>query len=418
MARFDANGTYRAREVRKAWRLVVAGDLCPMGEVEEALLQRRYDVVPGTGVLSVLRQADVVHVNLESPLCSVEKPIVKSGPNFHASVAVASRLREVGITAVGLANNHIMDQGPDGLRETIPALEATGIGWHGAASSYETATKPLVVETPYGSAAFLNVAEGEFAQAVPGRPGAARFAAVENLPAIQAAARTNRFVVVVVHAGNEHQPFPPPYYQERYRAFIDAGAHMVVAHHPHIVQGVELYRDRPIFYSLGNFLFDYARREAAGHTDVGMLVQAELDEQGVAALQLRPYRAGPNAGVELLDGARFGRFMACIERLSAPLADLELLRSLWEEEARLLLEGGLRNHIARIPAALDPTAEEHQQATAVALNLFRCDAHHQSAETALRLLYEGRIESVPEHRREILALRGELAAIAGDVSAT
>jgi hypothetical protein len=122
--------------------------------------------------------------------------------------------------------------------------------------------------------------------------------------------------------------------------------------------------------------------------------------------------------VELLDGARFGRFMACVERLSAPLADQELLRSLWEEEARLLLEGGLRNHIARIPAALDPTAEEHQQATAVALNLFRCDAHHQSAETALRLLYEGRIESVPEHRREILALRGELAAIAGDVSAT
>jgi len=385
-----------------------------MGSVEAALIERRYDAVPGSGAVSLFRQADFVHVNLESPLCSGVEPIVKTGPNFHAAVGVASRLREVGITAVGLANNHIMDQGADGLRETIAALEAAGIRRHGAALRYGGAMEPLVAETPHGPAAFLNVAEGEFAQGAPDAPGAARFSAVENLPAIQAAARTNRFVVVIVHAGNEHQPFPPPYYQQRYRAFIDAGAHMVVAHHPHIVQGVERYRERPICYSLGNFLFDYAGRKAPAHTDAGMLVEAEIDEDGVGALHLRPYRATSEAGVKLLGGERFERFMACMERLSAPLADMKRLRSLWEEEARMLLAGGLRNHVSRIPDALDPAAKDHERAAAVAFNLFRCDAHRHSAETALRLLYEGRSASEPALRREIVSLRDEIAAIAGD----
>lgn len=411
---FDTHGTYRFREVREPWRLVVGGDLCPMGRVEEALLQRRYDAVPGTGAVSLFGQADFVHVNLESPLCEGANPIVKTGPNFHAATAVASRLAEMGVTAVGLANNHMMDQGADGLRETLAALDGAGVLRHGAALDYEDATEPLVVATPHGPAALLNVGEGEFAQGAADRPGAARFSAVENLPAIQAAAASNRFVVVIVHAGNEHQPFPPPYYQARYRAFIDAGATMVVAHHPHIVQGVERYRERPICYSLGNFLFDYAGRRAPAHSDVGMLVEAEMDEQGVAALHLRPYRGTPEAGVALLRGKAFERFIACMTRLSAPLADGRRLQALWEEEARMLLEGGLAHHVSRIPDALNPAAEDHERAAAVAFNLFRCDAHHQSAETALRLLYEGRGGSEPALRREIVSLRDEVAAIAAD----
>jgi poly-gamma-glutamate capsule biosynthesis protein CapA/YwtB (metallophosphatase superfamily) len=280
-------------------RILFTGDLCPIGRIESSLLNGDVESVFSRPILELFSQSNTVCVNMESPLCDTSAPIKKIGPNFKASPALAEQLRKAGITAAALANNHIMDQGVTGLDETIQNLTESGIKCFGAGLTHKQAIEPGIRETPAGKCALLNFAEGEFAQAQGDGPGAARFSEIENLRAVADAAKQYPVVIVVVHAGNEHLPFPAPYYQDRYRALIDAGAGAVVAHHPHIIQGAEIYREGFIFYSLGNFLFDYAGHLSLPHTETGFLLGIRLDTEGIHSAEIFPYRKSPSCGVSL-----------------------------------------------------------------------------------------------------------------------
>ena len=168
-------------------------------------------------------------------------------------------LSAVPFSLVCLANNHSMDYGEQGLQGTLRLLRASGLSSAGVVMAAAETLNPFVVEVCETSIAVLNISEGEEGLSRDGKTGVAGFNVPDIKQQLSALRRQYDIVIVIAHAGREFIPFPPPYIQSAYRGLIDAGADAVIAHHPHVAQGVEIYQGKAIAYSLGNFVFERGR---------------------------------------------------------------------------------------------------------------------------------------------------------------
>ena len=248
--------------------------------------------------------------NLECPLTTVQQPAAKRFV-FRAAPRYAGWLRRLGLTHLSLANNHTLDQGPAGLRATAAAVQAAGLGPLGYAADSLAGCRPNLLGADSSVAVF---AWSAFRQGMAGE-GCVCGRDEEALRERVAAYKTlfpRRAVLVYLHWGHEYAARPSAGQQQQARQLIDCGADAVVGAHPHVVQSAELYRGRPILYSLGNFLFDQ-RGPAAD----ALALQADFDVRGgrVVATYLRPLRltgaiprpaAGPDQArlaARLLDAA-------------------------------------------------------------------------------------------------------------------
>ncbi len=407
----DASGRLRlapAGHAAGGCRMLLAGDLCPIGRPEELLASGRLEEVFGD-CLPLIGRADLTVVNLESPLCRSDSPIAKCGPAFRCDPRIASALRGAGVDVACLANNHILDQGPAGLYETNAALDAAGVLHVGAGRSPEAAAAPLAVSKSGSRIALLNFAEGEFSLADAG-PGAAGLDPAANCAAVRAAAGQADAAVVILHAGNEQVLFPSPRMQRRCRELIDAGAAAVVAHHPHVVQGIEVYRGRPIVYSLGNFLFDWPEPEP--ETDAGFLLDLTLAGGGVSELHAVPFRKSAGGGVELLAGPERAGFIALLNHLSAPLGDAPRMDRLWRQQCAWLYEHRYRDKLRRMKGYDSADAAARSRLLLLAWNLFNCPAHGEAMHTILRQLAEGGPAPLQPEARELDELMDRLKGFA------
>ncbi|MDR7537845.1 MAG: CapA family protein [Armatimonadota bacterium] len=239
-----------------------------------------------------LGEADLSVVNLEVPLCTGGRPAEKL-INLRASPALAPALRAAGVRVASVANNHALDFGPEGLAQTLQALRGAGIQPVGGGGTVQEALAPAVVRVgdttvaclglactlPPGFAAgptwagiapihitYTVVFDAPTLEEQPGTSPYVRTAAVaEDVAraedAIRSARRQADLVVLAVHWGVPSgwvAAFQGPlaeYQRPLGRRLIDAGADVIVGHHPHTLHGVERYRDGLICYSLGNFLF-------------------------------------------------------------------------------------------------------------------------------------------------------------------
>lgn len=399
---------------KAAVRLVAAGDVCPIGGYEALFASPETEKIFDSGIRDLFRKPNLVLANLEAPLCTVEEPIRKIGPNFRVTPKAAEGLHAAGIGLVTLANNHILDQGPKGLAETVAALEARGIAHHGAHAGHAAARAPCTMSAGGLRIAFLAFAEGEFSQSQGEGPGAARLDPVENARDIRQARREHDCVIVSIHGGNEHQPFPSPRTRDAYRALAEAGAHLVLANHPHIPQGIERHAGVPIVYSMGNFVFDYGGHAAHAETRTGFLVEAGLARGGVVSMELHPYRRGPGLLVSLLSGAQRARFLAYMDRVSRPLPDTERLQALWEQEVVRLYESGYAGLMERTADLLSMDDAKRRWTESLFFNLWRCDAHAEAMKTAFRLKHEDRFSRDAAIQAELDSLMAALAAMAGE----
>ncbi len=188
--------------------------------------------------------ADTIFVNLEGP---IKGQGTKGGRAmvFAFNEDVAPLLKKYGFTLFSIANNHAKDQGKEGVKTTIAALEKNDLGWCGNADGADEAG---VYYNKVGEKKFAFICFQDITTNLDDA------AAVELIKST----RPNvDYLIVSVHWGYEYKSRPDYSLQiEPGHAFIDAGADFVVGHHPHVVQGFEIYNDRFIFYSLGNFVFD------------------------------------------------------------------------------------------------------------------------------------------------------------------
>lgn len=238
-------------------RIAAVGDIMLGGTAAPEMRKYGYDY-PFELTRDILKQAQIVFGNLEGPLTdggeagTAKQYIFRSPPD-----KVAPALARAGFNIVSLANNHTLDYGPAGLEDTHSALEKAGIRHAGAGRNAAAARQPVYMMVDGTKVAFLaySLTFPEEFWAGPDKPGTA-FGHEQHVRADVAAARqTADIAVVSFHWGQEGKTELRDYQTQLARAAIDAGATAVFGHHPHILQGVERYKDGVILYSLGNFAF-------------------------------------------------------------------------------------------------------------------------------------------------------------------
>lgn len=212
---------------------------------------------PFAACAKLLLDADFTVGNLECVLGDGGNQLLKSY-TFRGADESPRFLRRY-FSAVGVANNHSLDFGPDGLVESLNVLEAARISQFGGGRTLAEARRPLVFEKHGIRIALLgcNGFQAEKSAATASTPGVAPLREADVCADITAAKSTADFVVPFVHWGPELHPQPRAADREIARAMIDAGASAVIGGHPHVTQTVDVYAGAPIVYSLGNFVFDY-----------------------------------------------------------------------------------------------------------------------------------------------------------------
>ena len=250
-----------------------------------------------------LRAADLSVANLEcvfggnSPRDDGTEPDAGLEPLVAPPDAVGM-LRRAGFDLLGLANNHGMDLGPGGLAETVSQLSAAGMTAFGVKTDADAEVRPVVMEARGIRLAFLafNAIPGG---ANPGAPGVsiAAWDSARSTAAVSSAAEEADGVIVFIHWGYEYERHSDPLQRWAADRLLQAGADMVVGHHPHVVQGFQVDDGRCVAYSLGNFVFDQGWDET-GH---GLALRAFFDEEGLRGVQGLPVRAGPRPRLALPD---------------------------------------------------------------------------------------------------------------------
>jgi len=270
--------------------------------------------------------ADVLFGNLEC--CFAERGTPADKVVFNADPASARFLVDHGFDVLCLANNHVMDFGVEGLEDTLAVLERHGLVYNGAGRNAKEASSPTWLQAKGLRVAVLSTADATGGDA--DRPGVS----VVNTKAMAAAIRAVRasadVVVASYHGGIELDTAPSPSIVRSLRSLVDAGADVVLGHHPHVLQAAEVYRGRVIAYSLGNFVFDnrrYGPRAALAATTAILAVDVDLDPatRRVASASYRyiPAEIGPDFSPRKIDGEGVERFTAHVADLEAQLSRVD-----------------------------------------------------------------------------------------------
>jgi poly-gamma-glutamate synthesis protein (capsule biosynthesis protein) len=205
-----------------------------------------------------IEEHDIAFANLESPISSRGTPINETKkPLFRISAEQARPLAHSGLDVMTVANNHTMDYRSDALEDTLSALDSLGIARTGGGLTPAEADAPAILEARGTRVVFLSynkiVMPGM--AVTPRGPGMSIYHLDEIVSDIRKHKREGVVVLVSVHWGEQYVELPQSRQVKGAHAMIDAGADAVLGHHPHCPQSVEVYRGKPVFYSLGNFVF-------------------------------------------------------------------------------------------------------------------------------------------------------------------
>lgn len=244
-----------------------------------------------TKITGVLQKADYTIINLESPVADNScHPIKKSGPCLKTTSESIAYLKQCGVNAVTLANNHFFDYGADAVDLTIRELNDKSIDYVGGGTSDEVRKKILYKSIDNTRIAFLNYCEHEFS--VQNECGSNGLDPVQAFYDINEARKHADIVIIITHGGHEGYRLPSPRMQKLYRYFIDAGANLVVNHHQHCYSGFESYGNGYIYYGLGNFFFDYGhnpQNEEEKSWNEGYLIEINIINKSIHQIRPIPY---------------------------------------------------------------------------------------------------------------------------------
>jgi hypothetical protein len=269
---------------------------------------------PLAAVAPWLAAADLTLGNLEC--VAGEAGAARPGPyRLRAPLTAVATLRAAGFDLLGLANNHALDYGPEGLAETSARLQAAGIALVGAGPDAAAAGQPVIREVNGVRLAFLAFNAVPDPDDRPDEAGWTRagWDQAQAAAAIAAARKEAGAVIVSIHWGYEYDLRPDPAQRDAAQAMLDAGAALVIGHHPHVVQSTAAGPDSFAAYSLGNLVFDQQQDE----TRYGLALRAFFDAGGLRAVQALPVWAGPRPRLMAPDEAA-----SLLARVQPPVAAL------------------------------------------------------------------------------------------------
>ena len=259
-------------------RIAFMGDFLPAGSADAIIRKHGYSRL-FDGVRPIISNVHAVVFNLETPLSTRGKVTEGKAYTFRGSPKVAAAMAREGVRAVWLANNHIMDFGALALADTLEHLSRAGIVWAGAGRESGEAYSPGLLKLDGRDFMLLG-----YSNTFPERYWARRNRAGTAFGSPKAVgkwigrASESEFGTVIAsfHWGSELMTTPKEYQVDLAHLAIDNGASLVVGHHPHVPQPIDVYRGVPILYSLGNFSFgSYSRR-----SNVGLMAVAVFEPSG------------------------------------------------------------------------------------------------------------------------------------------
>lgn len=369
-------------------KILIAGDFCPIERIEELILDNKFEKIYND-FLPYLEGNNINIVNLECPLVNTRSPIPKVGPNLIAREECIEAIKKGHFDLLTFSNNHIMDQGEKGLLSTIKICENNNMEYIGAGRNLEDASRILFKEIQNKQFAFLNFSETEFSSAEIDRPGANPLNPIKNYYSIKTAREKADHVIVIVHGGHEGYSLPSPRMVETYRFFIDAGADIVVGHHTHCYSGHEKYKEGLIFYSLGNFIFDW-KNKINTDWNYGYAVKFSFCDKELS-YEIMPYKqCNEKPGLFLLDEYETIKFKNDLLIFNNLIKDNDCLVTEWEKFSQKSRNDYLLNFECinfRLYKALRyrkylPSLLTKKKKLEL-LNLIRCESHRDLAIESL-----------------------------------
>lgn len=227
--------------------------------------------------LDFLRSGDHLVINVEGPLSNQEKITRENGVTaltHSMNPEVTKFFDYIGADVWNINNNHIMDAAEIGMRDTLAQAEKCGVKTLGAGMNLDEASKPVIFDEAGGIGLIAVGYERACRIAGDNTPGCLNFSRMDIVKKqIELVKKTCRWCVIVAHDGEEFTALPMPYTRDRYMEYLDMGADIVVAHHPHVPMNYEILNEKAIFYSLGNFVFDTDYQRAQYNTEFGLFLK-------------------------------------------------------------------------------------------------------------------------------------------------
>ena len=319
------------------------GDIAFWGHTSEQMLTHGA-MWPFEKVLPVLRRADLLFGNMESVNVPPGFPKKELDPRGLISGVpgpdCAAALRDAGFGFMNLAANHVLDAGRVGLEYTRRCLREAGLATGGVGRTQREARRLTVVERQGLTFGFLCYAE-DTNYSLGHEANSHAFYTLENvLEDVERCKRVVDVLVVSIHADLEFMPTPSVPRRDNAREIARAGARIILQHHPHVPQGIELRHGALIAYSLGNFVFDAHTfgymKENGPHTADSFLLLADVTRKGVRNFERVPLRIGepPNQRPMPLNGREAAKLQRHFAQLDAWLQDDAFVRRTWREIAK------------------------------------------------------------------------------------
>ena len=233
-------------------------------------------------ILDFFHNSDHVVANVEGALINAEDDGSR-GMCFHSmNPEAVSVLKKIEADVWSIGNNHTMDAGAEGIISTRHIAHNEGCVTIGAGLNEVEASEPVYIYEAGGIGIFCVAYMTECVPATATDPGIFRWDDLDYIEKrIREIKEKCRWCVVVSHGGEEFTSLPSPYTRERYLKFLELGADIVVGHHPHVPENYELFENKAIFYSLGNFIFDTDYQRAHIYTDHGILLKLIFSEENI-----------------------------------------------------------------------------------------------------------------------------------------
>ena len=366
-------------------KISITGDL---------VINKAYDLsLISDELIAEFKSSDYSIVNLEAPVTESNIKILKTGGHLKANKESTKEILDsLNINLVTLANNHMFDYSEQGLNDTIKFCQENNIDTVGAGNNLEEASRIYYIKAELGTIAVFNIAENEWASAKQEEAGAKGMDLIDDLENIKKAKQKSDLLFVIVHGGHEYYNLPSPRMQKQYRFYVDQGADLVVSHHTHCISGMEIYKDKPIYYSLGNFLFT----KASKHKDwyKGIVLEVEVKED--LSLKTKPVfiqQSEENHELKFIKGEDLIRIQNRFETYSKIISSKTELLAEWKSyvEDKTLRYSynwlSLGNFKTKVLKGLYMKIGKillSKKTAALYLNLMRCESHLDLSKDVLK----------------------------------
>lgn len=258
--------------------ILIGGALVPTRTNQKLFVKGDLNGLIGGKLKKVILKSDFRIFNLEVPITNNETPILRHGINLRVATRTIHGIKAMNPSLVTLANNHIMDQGKQGLLSTIRILKCNNIHYVGAGKNIKEAAKTFVIQMEGIRVGIYGCADCKSSNATSVKMGVNPFDPLESFDHINRLKKSCDYVIVLYHAGKVQYPYPTPYLQKVCQKMTEKGADFVICQQSHCIGCVEQYKNGTICYGQGNFLYDSANRKLCKS---GLLIELLLEKQQV-----------------------------------------------------------------------------------------------------------------------------------------